>query len=82
MDTIRRPAFLLLLAGLPLLASCGNKGPLVMPQKPVPVESGLPTPPATAPVEPDEPAPAAVPATPAEPLPPQEDDAAEEGVDG
>lgn len=26
-------------AGLFLLAACGNKGPLVMPQKPVPVEA-------------------------------------------
>jgi len=26
-------------AGLLLLAACGNKGPLVMPQKPVPVEA-------------------------------------------
>ncbi|MDG2526019.1 lipoprotein [Stenotrophomonas sp. HITSZ_GD] len=26
-------------AGLLLLAACGNKGPLVMPQKPVPVQA-------------------------------------------
>jgi|GEM_PF-817175 len=35
-----------------VLAACGNKGPLVMPQKPVPVEQELPAPP------PAEPAPA------------------------
>jgi predicted small lipoprotein YifL len=29
---------LIVLAALGLLAACGNKGPLVMPQKPVPVE--------------------------------------------
>lgn len=28
-----------------LLAACGNKGPLVMPQKPVPVEQEMPAPP-------------------------------------
>ncbi|KAF1688472.1 LPS translocon maturation chaperone LptM [Pseudoxanthomonas taiwanensis] len=36
-----------LLAAVPavlLLAACGNKGPLVMPQKPVPVEQTLPAP--------------------------------------
>ncbi|KAF1685251.1 hypothetical protein B1992_12790 [Pseudoxanthomonas broegbernensis] len=36
-----------------LLAACGNKGPLVMPQKPVPVTLPTPAPPASA-----EPAPA------------------------
>ncbi|HEY0334774.1 MAG TPA: lipoprotein [Stenotrophomonas sp.] len=30
-----------------VLAACGNKGPLVMPQKPVPVEVQPATPPAT-----------------------------------
>ena len=28
-----------------VLAACGNKGPLVMPQKPVPVEQEMPAPP-------------------------------------
>lgn len=69
MNTISRSASLLLLAALPLLAACGNKGPLVMPQKPVPVEQDLPAPPATAPVQPAEPMPAAVPVNPAEPEP-------------
>lgn len=40
---------LIVLAGLGLLAACGNKGPLVMPQKPVPVEQpAAPTAPAPA----------------------------------
>jgi predicted small lipoprotein YifL len=30
---------------VPLLAACGNKGPLVMPQQPVPVEQPVPAPP-------------------------------------
>ncbi|UWX03930.1 lipoprotein [Pseudoxanthomonas sp. NC8] len=46
-----------------LLAACGNKGPLVMPQKPVPVEEPAPT------DTPVEPAPATAPAT-VEPAPP------------
>lgn len=83
MDTIRRHAFLLALAALPLLAACGNKGPLVMPQKPVPVEQPAPgAPPASAPVEGDEPAPAATPATPADPPPAQEDGGDAGDVDG
>ena len=40
-----------------LLAACGNKGPLVMPQKPVPVEQETPAP------VPDEAPPAAAPAS-------------------
>ncbi|WP_374012480.1 lipoprotein [Pseudoxanthomonas koreensis] len=57
-----------------LLAACGNKGPLVMPQKPVPMSLPTPAPPpgATTPAAPDqaapdtdEPAPAA-PAAPAD----------------
>ncbi|GAB3512325.1 LPS translocon maturation chaperone LptM [Pseudoxanthomonas daejeonensis] len=43
-----------------LLAACGNKGPLVLPQKPVPVEE-------TAPTEPAAPAPAPADALPAPP---------------
>lgn len=43
-----------------LLAACGNKGPLVMPQKPVPVEEPAPAEPAV---------PAVDPATPADALP-------------
>ena len=69
MNTIPRPVSFLLLAALPLLAACGNKGPLVMPQKPVPVEQALPVPPAIAPVQPDEPMPSAVPVDPATPEP-------------
>lgn len=44
-----------------LLAACGNKGPLVMPQKPVPVEQPAPAAPASgteAPAQPAEPLPA------------------------
>ena len=37
---------LAILAAALLLAACGNKGPLVMPQKPVPVEQELPEAPA------------------------------------
>ena len=33
------------LAVVLVLAACGNKGPLVMPQKPVPVEQEMPAPP-------------------------------------
>ena len=38
-----------------LLSACGNKGPLVMPQKPVPVEQEVPAPsaPAADPVQAD-----------------------------
>lgn len=42
------------IAAVLLLAGCGNKGPLVMPQKPVPVEEPAPAEPATQPA--DEPA--------------------------
>ncbi len=54
------PAFIrIALAGatLLLLAACGNKGPLVMPQKPVPVEAQpVPEPDAVPPKTQDEPA--------------------------
>mgnify|MGYP000901023220 CR=1 FL=1 len=39
---------IILLLGTGLLAACGNKGPLVMPQKPVPVEQPAPAAPAAA----------------------------------
>ncbi|MEA9751040.1 lipoprotein [Xanthomonas campestris pv. raphani] len=41
MSLMSRPSVRLALVGatLVLLAACGNKGPLVMPQKPVPVEA-------------------------------------------
>ena len=45
-----------------LLAACGNKGPLVMPQKPVPVEQEMPAPPPAEQAPADEPAPATDPA--------------------
>ncbi|MFA0924152.1 LPS translocon maturation chaperone LptM [Xanthomonas fragariae] len=44
-----------------LLVACGNKGPLVMPQKPVPVEAQPTPPPPGAPQSLDESAPAAAP---------------------
>jgi predicted small lipoprotein YifL len=55
------------LAAALLLAACGNKGPLVMPQKPVPVEQETPAPP---PAD-------ATPAPPAEPVEPVEGDPAD-----
>ena len=46
--TLRTPFFIALtVASLVALAGCGNKGPLVMPQKPVPVEVQPVTPPAS-----------------------------------
>lgn len=81
MDILPRSATLALLAVLPLLAACGNKGPLVMPQTPVPVEQELPAPPATAPVQPAEPMPSAVPVDPAEPAPPTPVDAEPDAPD-
>ena len=47
MSLMSRPSVRLALVGATLvpLAACGNKGPLVMPQKPVPVEA-QPVPPA------------------------------------
>ncbi|APO96373.1 LPS translocon maturation chaperone LptM [Xanthomonas vesicatoria] len=41
MSIMSRPSVRLALVGATfvLLAACGNKGPLVMPQKPVPVEA-------------------------------------------
>lgn len=60
----------ILFAALPialLLAACGNKGPLVMPQKPVPVEEPTPAAPADPAADPvPEPPPAANPDSPAE----------------
>ncbi|KQR11317.1 MULTISPECIES: LPS translocon maturation chaperone LptM [Xanthomonas] len=56
MSIMSRPSVRLALVGATfvLLAACGNKGPLVMPQKPVPVEAQ--------PVPPDESTPAPAPA--------------------
>lgn len=54
-----------LIAALALLAGCGNKGPLVLPTPPAPID------PATVPEAPAEPAPAET--TPAEPREPSED---------
>ncbi|MBO9718259.1 MAG: lipoprotein [Pseudoxanthomonas sp.] len=48
-----------------LLAACGNKGPLVMPQKPVPVEEPAPAPAAQPADTTSPPPPATDPATPA-----------------
>ena len=45
----------LIAASLLVLAACGNKGPLVLPQKPAPVEAQDPSPP---PAEPADAAPA------------------------
>ncbi|WP_115561215.1 LPS translocon maturation chaperone LptM [Xanthomonas arboricola] len=59
MSIMSRPSVRLALVGATfvLLAACGNKGPLVMPQKPVPVEAQpVPQPPddsTPAPVETD-----------------------------
>lgn len=69
------------IAAVLLLAACGNKGPLVMPQQPVPVEQEVPAP------SPVEPAPATDPVPAAEPEPASEDDPAApatpaEGTDG
>ena len=47
---------------LSLLAACGNKGPLVMPQKPVPVEQEMPAPPPAETPPATEPGPAVDPA--------------------
>ena len=46
---VMRPVVRIAVAGAVflLLAACGNKGPLVMPQKPVPVEVPANAPPAT-----------------------------------
>ncbi|QBH05054.1 LPS translocon maturation chaperone LptM [Xanthomonas oryzae] len=55
MSIMSRPSVRLALVGATfvLLAACGNKGPLVMPQKPVPVEAQ----PVPQPVEESTPAP-------------------------
>ncbi|MFC0156160.1 lipoprotein [Xanthomonas dyei] len=57
MSIMSRPSVRLALVGATfvLLAACGNKGPLVMPQKPVPVEAQ------PVPQPPDEPTPAPAP---------------------
>lgn len=51
--------FPLVLASVLCLSACGNKGPLVMPQQPVPVDEAVPAaqpaPPATPEVTPDAP---------------------------
>ncbi|WP_372391972.1 lipoprotein [Xanthomonas sp. NCPPB 3582] len=64
MSLMSRPFVRLALVGasLVLLAACGNKGPLVMPQKPVPVEAQpVPQPPdAPQPLDESTPAPAPV----------------------
>ncbi|PNS08427.1 LPS translocon maturation chaperone LptM [Solilutibacter silvestris] len=65
----------LVLVAACLLAACGNKGPLVMPQKPVPVETTTPALPADTQSQPtdsqSQPKPAAQPAQepPATPAP-------------
>ncbi|MGS0574569.1 LPS translocon maturation chaperone LptM [Xanthomonas oryzae pv. oryzicola] len=58
MSIMSRPSVRLALVGATfvLLAACGNKGPLVMPQKPVPVEAQ----PVPQPVEESTPAPVPV----------------------
>ena len=50
------------LAVVLVLAACGNKGPLVMPQKPVPVEQEMPAPPPAETPPATEPGPAVDPA--------------------
>lgn len=57
-----RPSVRLALVGATfvLLAACGNKGPLVMPQKPVPVEAQPVPPDAPQPLDESTPAPAPV----------------------
>ncbi|WP_372382934.1 lipoprotein [Xanthomonas sp. NCPPB 1068] len=61
MSIMSRPSVRLALVGATfvLLAACGNKGPLVMPQKPVPVEAQpVPQPPdAPQPLDESRPAP-------------------------
>ncbi|MEA9563503.1 MULTISPECIES: LPS translocon maturation chaperone LptM [Xanthomonas] len=63
MSIMSRPSVRLALVGATfvLLAACGNKGPLVMPQKPVPVEAQpVPQPDAPQPLDESTPAPAPV----------------------
>ena len=43
--TSRLPMLVAAVCALLVLTACGNKGPLVMPQKPVPVEQEMPAPP-------------------------------------
>jgi predicted small lipoprotein YifL len=60
-----------------VLAACGNKGPLVMPQKPVPVEQEMPAPPPAETPSATEPGPAVDPA-----LQDQADDAVDDPTGG
>ena len=61
---MKMPRLALIATCLLVLAACGNKGPLVLPQKPAPVEDPLPPP-----VEPA----GAAPATTTVPTPPKTD---------
>lgn len=61
------PRLAIAAACLMLLAACGNKGPLFMPQQPAPVVDPLPPPPE--PVEPTPTDATPVDSTPAEPVP-------------
>lgn len=61
---MKMPRLALIAACLLALAGCGNKGPLVLPQKPAPAQDPLPPP-----AEPAE----TVPPAPAEEVPPQQD---------
>ena len=65
---IKRLAFAIFL--LCILGACGNKGPLVLPQKPQPVVTDLPVLPATEPAE----------TVPADPVPPAEPKEAGDGT--
>ncbi len=65
------------LAVVLVLAACGNKGPLVMPQKPVPVEQEMPAPPPAETPPATEPGPAVDPA-----LQDQSDDAVDDPTGG
>ena len=58
------------------LAACGNKGPLVMPQKPVPVEQEMPVPP------PADASPATAPEPAVDPALQEQADDAVDGADG
>lgn len=58
---MKMPRLVFIATCLFVLAACGNKGPLVLPQKPVPVPAEDPLPP---PAEPVDTAPTEVPAPP------------------
>ena len=64
------PRIVVAAACLIALAACGNKGPLVLPQKPQPVVTDLPVLPATEPAE----------TVPADPVPPAEPKEAGDGT--